>query len=120
MKKILLVDDNRDNLEVLCALFEDEGFAVKKIYTAIGIEDEIKTFNPDVIFLDVMLGSENGADVCVKLKAGKTTSNIKIVLMTASNKFQTLSIDQTCADYHLEKPFDIDDVAAIAHRLAGW
>src|SRR5215217_5115211 len=116
MKKILLVDDNRDNLEVLSALFEDEGFAVKQLYNSIGIEGKIEEFCPDVIFMDVMLGAENGTEVCVRLKENPATSKIKIVLMTASNKFQTLTLEDTCADYHLAKPFDIDDVANIAHR----
>jgi len=118
MKKILLVDDNLDNLEVLTALLEDEGFEVRRLMTARGIEAMLGDFFADVIFMDVMLGAENGAEVCVELKGNPATSAIKVVLMTASNRFQTLTLEDTCADYHLVKPFDIDDVAAIAHRLA--
>lgn len=118
MKKILLVDDNADNLDVLAALFEDEGFLVERIFTAKEIENKINEFSPVLIFMDVMLGAENGVEVCIKLKEDSATSGIKIVLMTASNRFQSLSVEQSLADHHLEKPFDIDHVAAIAHRLA--
>jgi CheY-like chemotaxis protein len=116
--KILLVDDNVDNLDVLSTLLEDEGFMVKRIFTARQIEAEIEAFSPNLIFMDVMLNAENGVDICIKLKKNPATSGIKIVLMTASNKFHNLSLEQSCADYHLEKPFDIDHVAAIAHDLA--
>jgi CheY-like chemotaxis protein len=117
MKKILLVDDNADNLDVLAALFEDEGFLVERIFTAKEIEKKINEFMPDLIFMDVMLGAENGVEVCIKLKENLATSGIKIVLMTASNRFHSLSLEQSLADHHLEKPFDIDHVAAIAHRI---
>jgi CheY-like chemotaxis protein len=117
MKKILLVDDNADNLDVLAALFEDEGFLVERIFTAKNIEEKINGFSPQLIFMDVMLGAENGVEECIMLKKNPVTSGIKIVLMTASNKFQSLSVEQSLADHHLEKPFDIDNVASIAHRL---
>jgi CheY-like chemotaxis protein len=119
MKKILLVDDNVDNLDVLSALLADEGFAVKCCYTAKNINAEIEDFSPEVIFMDVMLGAEDGIAACQRLKADAATVGIKIVLMTASNKFKQVNKQDSLADYHLEKPFDIDNVAAIAHRLAG-
>jgi CheY-like chemotaxis protein len=119
MKRILLVDDNIDNLDVLSVLLEDEGFLVKAAFTARDIDSEIENFQPDIIFMDVMLGKENGIDICMRLKSSEPTSKLKIVLMTASYKFQQVSPEISLADYHLEKPFDINHVADIAQGLAG-
>ena len=117
MKKITLVDDNRDNLEVLSILLEEEGFAVRKAVSAAELFSLLDDFFPDLIFLDVMLGADSGLEVCKKLKGDVATAGIKVVLMTASNAFASLNEGKVGADHYLSKPFDIDEVAELARRL---
>jgi CheY-like chemotaxis protein len=98
MKTILLVDDNREHLEVLTFLLEDEGFQVKALTTAIDI-------------YSVM-------EICSRLKADPNLASVKIVLMTASLTFQKLHQIVARADHYLPKPFDFDEVVRLAKTLA--
>ena len=118
MKTILLVDDNREHLEVLTFLLEDEGFQVIALTTAVDIYSVVEKFEPQLIFLDVMLDGENGMEICSRLKADPKIASIKIVLMTASLTFQKLHQIVARADHYLPKPFDFDDVLRLANELA--
>lgn len=118
MKKILLVDDSREHLEVLGFLLEDEGYQVKTLTSAVNIFQEITDFCPNLIFLDVLLEGENGMEVCSRLKLSETISPPKIVLMTASLTFQKLHQIMARADHYLTKPFDFDEVLRLARELA--
>jgi len=117
MKTILLVDDNREHLEVLTFLLEDERFQVMALTTAKDIYSVIEKFKPKLIFLDVMLDGENGMEICSRLKADATLAAIKIVLMTASLTFQKLHQIVARADHYLPKPFDFDEVIRLANEL---
>jgi len=117
MKTILLVDDNREHLEVLSFLLEDEGFQVMTLTTAVNVCSVIESFKPQLIFMDVMLDGENGMEVCSRLKADPDTSSIKIVLMTASLTFQKLHQIMARADHYLTKPFDFDEVVRLANEF---
>lgn len=114
MKRILLVDDNMEHLEVLSFLLEDEGFEVRTISTAVDIFSVIENFNPHLMFIDVMLDGENGMEVCSRLRANPATASLKIVLMTASLTFQKLHQIMVRADHYLPKPFNFDDVVRLA------
>jgi len=117
MKTILLVDDNREHLEVLSFLLEDEGFQVMSITTAINIYAVIDSFKPKLIFLDVMLDGENGMEICSRLKTDPQIGSVKIVLMTASLTFQKLHQIMARADHYLAKPFEFDEVLRLANEL---
>lgn len=117
MKTILLVDDNREHLEVLTFLLEDEGFQVRSLTTAVDIYSVIEEFKPKLIFLDVMLDGENGMEICSRLKTDAAISSIKIVLMTASLTFQKLHQIVARADHYLPKPFDFDEVVRLAKEF---
>lgn len=116
MKTILLVDDNREHLEVLSFLLEDEGFKVLTLTTALDIFSVIENHKPQLLFLDVMLDGENGMEICSRLKSDPTTASIKIVLMTASLTFQKLHQIMVRADHYLPKPFDFDEVLRLANE----
>ncbi|RYG14113.1 MAG: response regulator [Chitinophagaceae bacterium] len=117
MKTILLVDDNREHLEVLTFLLEDEGFQVKALTTAVDIYTVIENFKPKLIFLDVMLDGENGMEICSRLKSDPSIASIKIVLMTASLTFQKLHQIVARADHYLPKPFDFEEVIRLANEF---
>lgn len=118
VRKILIVDDNVENLDVLGLVFEDEGYFVKQLNTAKEIFDHINDFEPNLILMDVMLGDENGIDICNQIKLNLATAHIKVILMTASHAFLTLNKDKCFADHYIAKPFDIDDVVSVANSTA--
>lgn len=117
MKKILIVDDNLENREILGLLFEDEGFEVKLLSGPENIESELLSFVPQVVLMDVMMDGYNGIEVCQRIKSNDNLANIKMVLMTASHALTDLELSVTKADAYVLKPFDINELAMMIKKL---
>ena len=69
--------------------------------------------------MDVILNGDNGLDICQAIKESSFTKHIKIVMMTASNAFSKVERETYLADYYISKPFDINEIAAMAKQLIG-
>lgn len=85
LKKILLIDDNANNLHTLKTLIADL-FSSFTTYTAISGNEGIemaKTHQPDVILLDILMPGIDGFEVCRILKADETLNDIPVVFVTA-------------------------------------
>lgn len=88
MSKILIVDDNKKNCEILEDLLAAWG------YEAFTADEGVKALNsalelePAVILLDVMLPGMNGFELCKKLKMGQTTKDIPVIMITALNEVE--------------------------------
>jgi len=81
--RILIVDDERHNRQLLELMLQPEGFALS---TAASGEEALKivaTDPPDLIILDVMMPGMNGYEVAAKIKAGQATRNIPVIMVTA-------------------------------------
>jgi two-component system response regulator VicR len=106
-KRILVIDDDPDILEILDIIFEQEGYNV--ILSETGEEaDHIREINPDLILLDLEIKSSNkdGAVICSYLKSQPETQKLPIVLL--SSKSDVGKICSECgADDYMRKPFDI-------------
>jgi len=80
--KILIIDDNQDNINILQALIE-EAFSETSIFQALngrqGLEMARKE-DPDVIFLDIVMPGMDGFEVCRKLKKDNDLGEIPVVL----------------------------------------
>ena len=88
MEKILIVDDNKQNCDIIKDLLETWGYHVYVAfegYEAINIAINHK---PAVILLDVMLPGMNGFEICEKLKNNANTQNISIIMLTALNEVE--------------------------------
>lgn len=106
-RKILIVDDDRDILEVMGIIMESEGYKVDLMSSGQKIFDHISTFNPDLIILDVMLGSMDGREICKKIKNTEDTLHIPIIMISASHNVAE-SVKKECEpDDFVAKPFDI-------------
>ncbi|GAC1505895.1 MAG: hypothetical protein NVS1B3_04840 [Candidatus Dormibacteraceae bacterium] len=80
---ILVVDDSEDNQQRALFVLEREGYHVDVAATSIEVRQRIGTRRPDLILMDVQLGTENGLDVARSLKADPDTATIPIVALTA-------------------------------------
>ena len=116
MKRILIVDDDVDILNVLNVVLKFHGFEV--ISTQLGTEVVTKTlsFSPNLILLDVFLSGIDGRDVCNKLKEDSETKKIPVIMFSAhSNKKEILQYCQ--ADDFIAKPFDITELVSKINGL---
>jgi two-component system alkaline phosphatase synthesis response regulator PhoP len=84
--KVLVVDDNVQNLELLVAYLDS--LACKVCTAADGIEalEKVAEEDPDLILLDIMMPRMSGFEVCRKLKTDPQTRNIPIIMVTALNE----------------------------------
>ena len=81
--KILIVDDNSNNLKVLYAYLKDAGFEVLVAEDGKTGLEVVQNSPPELILLDVMMPKIDGFEVCRRLKANPDTKNIPVIFLTA-------------------------------------
>jgi len=105
--KILIVDDDLENREIIKLRLEQAGFEIQEASNGEeGVAMALKN-TPDMIVLDVMMPKMDGWQVCRKLKLNVQTKNIPIIMLTARNqKIEELRGWESGANEYLTKPCD--------------
>jgi two-component system OmpR family response regulator len=84
LRRILVIDDDRDVLRIVCVVLESMGhFETEPCNTARGAVEAARSFEPDMILLDVMMPEMDGPAVLKALRAEPSTEAIPVVFMTA-------------------------------------
>ena len=113
-EKILVVDDEKDILELIDFNLSKNGYRVRSVTSGEEALDLIKENDYDLIILDLMLPGVDGFDICKIIKADKNKANIPIVMVTAkadeADKVAGLEIG---ADHYVTKPFSPRELLAI-------
>jgi DNA-binding response OmpR family regulator len=105
MHKILVVDDDTDILTVVDIILRMNDYTVKVISDWEEIASAIEKFSPDLILLDVALGTADGREICKKLKKSGETEHIPIILFSAH--FDLVNNIKGCmANGLVTKPFE--------------
>ena len=81
--KILLVDDNTANLQVLRETLDGLGYKLLIAKNGKSALEIVRKASPDLILLDIMMPDMDGYEVCRKLKAAATTQHIPVIFLTA-------------------------------------
>ena len=110
---ILIVDDTLANLKVLSETLTTHGYEVRAVKSGKSALMAVKTMPPSLILLDINMPEMNGYQVCQQLKINKSTNQIPIIFLTASNeaKDKVKAFASGGADY-IAKPFQIEEVLA--------
>lgn len=82
-EKILVIDDQPANLEVLVSFLKDHKFTVRIAETGTWALQVLESYEPDIIILDVMMPEMDGFETCRKIKANENTKEIPVIFMTA-------------------------------------
>lgn len=103
---ILVVDDERDILELVRYNLEKEGFAVTCVTSGEAALAAARSRLPELVILDLMLPGVDGLDVCRRLKADALTRQIPIIMFTAKGDEPDIvaGLELGAADYVI-KPF---------------
>jgi two-component system phosphate regulon response regulator PhoB len=103
---VLVVDDERDILELVEYNLRKEGFAVTGVATGEEALAAVRTKAPDLVVLDLMLPGADGLEVCRRLRSGPTTRHIPIVMLTAKGTEADIvtGLELGASDY-VTKPF---------------
>jgi DNA-binding response OmpR family regulator len=114
-KKVLVVDDDNDILDVIQIILEDEGYEVSTLNNAREIIKEMSSNRPDLILLDVMLCGMDGRDVCKNMKTNPAFKMIPIIMISASHNLKGFLEQKDSADGFISKPFDIDNLIGVVN-----
>jgi len=106
MQRILVVDDDRDLLEMVEMALTEQGFQVSTITNGTSLLPEVNSFQPDVILLDIYLNDADGRELCYQLKSDPTYKDIPVALYSAGH-ISNSSILNSKANTFISKPFDI-------------
>lgn len=117
-KKILVVEDDPDQLEVIRFTLKNAGFAVGTATNGIDALKKAKTVSPDLIMLDVMMPGMDGFAVCETLRENPATASIPILMLTGlcSHISQLVAFESGATDY-LIKPFVPEELIAKVKKL---
>ena len=103
--KILIVDDEKDILELLSYNLEKEGYQVSTALNGVLALDIAKKIKPDLIILDVMMPEMDGISTCSELRKIPETQNSLILFLTArSEEYSELAGFNAGADDYVTKP----------------
>lgn len=115
---ILVVDDNRGNVEILDALLSSRGYNVFKAYNGADALNMVEEVSPHVILLDIMMPRMDGYEVCKRLKNKVATRFIPIIMLTAlSGIDDKIKGIEAGADDFISKPFQKHELLARVKSL---
>lgn len=107
MKKVLIVDDEVDVVEVVTVLLEHEGYQIMKAYDGKEALEIVDKETPDLIILDIMMPEIDGVEVCRRLRQRDELKEIPIVMFSA--KLSAIDKKESFdagADGFISKPFN--------------
>lgn len=106
-KRILAIDDNPAILDVINEILSYEGYEVVTISDGRSVFEVVARVHPDLILLDVMLDNLDGREICRALKKDRSSSNIPIIMISATHDLRSLLHQPGAPDDFIAKPFDI-------------
>ncbi len=117
-KRILIIEDDKDIVELLKHYLERENFALKDALDGFAGLEKAKAENFDLIILDIMLPEMDGLEVCKELRADPKTAAIPIIMLTAKTEETDKIVGlELGADDYVTKPFSPKELVARVKAL---
>ena len=117
-KRILVVDDNADNADSLGRLLERMGYEAATAYDGHSALERARTFEADVIFLDLGMPGLDGFEVCRRLREQPAAKRPSIVALTGWSREEDRERTRDAGfDSHLVKPVDSATLARVLERI---
>ena len=112
MKRIAVIEDDRDICAEVSELLRDAGYRVAEICEGEDVIEAVKDAVPDLVLLDVMMPGMDGWEVLKRLRDMPETGSLKVIMLTAKRgeKDKMIGLDILKADGYVTKPFDSDEL----------
>lgn len=111
MAKVMLAEDDPTMVSLLKTLLKMEGFDVVALSSDANVPDSVINEKPDVLFMDVHIGQQNGMDIVESIRKNPETSDLRVVMTSG------LNVKEECmrrgANHFLLKPFMPDDLIKV-------
>jgi phosphate regulon transcriptional regulator PhoB len=112
-KKILIVDDEKDIVDLISYNLEKEGFTTIKAYDGESALELVKARKPDLVLLDLMLPGIRGLEVCKFIRKNPDTETLPIIMLTAKgDQVDKILGFEMGADDYITKPFNVRELIA--------
>jgi len=103
--KVLIVDDEKDILQIVKYNLELHGYEVETAENGVDAIDRNKSFRPDLILLDIMMPHKDGIQTCIELRANPENDDTLIIFLTAlSDERSEIRGLELGADDYIAKP----------------
>ena len=109
-RKILVVEDDHNISDLIRMYLEKEGFEVQTVFDGGSAVETFRSWEPDMVLLDIMLPVMDGWAVCGKIRE---TSRTPIIMITAKSEvFDRIQGLEMGADDYIVKPFEMKELIA--------
>jgi DNA-binding response OmpR family regulator len=108
MKRILIIEDEQDIVDIATMILEDEGYEVCSFMEFRDYENKVTESHADLVLLDLNLQGYHGSDICKFIKGNEQLRQTSVVLMSANRDIQAVK-EEAGADGYICKPFDLTD-----------
>ncbi len=115
-KRILILDDNQDILEIVHETLEYEQFNVKSTGDGTKVMPMVESFAPDLVILDYRVAGINGGELCREIKAHPQFGNTPVIIFSAYINHQADLFAYGC-DAIINKPFDLNELVEKVNHL---
>lgn len=118
-KKVLVVDDDQDDLRMITMILEPEGYEVVTAENGVEAIRKVESEDPDLVLLDVMMPELDGFAACDKLKSSPESQGVPVVLLTGvakqitKTKYPIDGVLRAQAEEYLEKPVDPEELLRV-------
>lgn len=116
--RVLVVDDNPDQVKSVLLLLETEGYETRGVYNANSVLSEVLEFDPDVVIMDIKMPERSGWEAASELR--RRVTNLRLLLIAVSGHY-TRGVDKVLSemsgfDHVLTKPIDPATLLALIAR----
>ena len=115
-KRLLIIDNDPEVLNVMQEALVYEGFEVKILEETDGVFAVIADYQPDLILIDYILNGINGGETCHQIKANPQTGHIPVIIVSAYSKV-ILSLGNYGSDAFLAKPFGLTELVQVVNDM---
>jgi DNA-binding response OmpR family regulator len=109
-KKILILDDEQDILDMLSYMLTEDGYEVRAVPHGNDVLPTLDDFCPDLVLIDLILGGLDGRSIVRMIKENSCTRNIPVIMMTGRPDLKPPPTETNGPDDFLAKPFDLENL----------
>jgi DNA-binding response OmpR family regulator len=114
---ILIVEDERDTVEMYRIVLEVEGYQVMVAYTLQGAIKQLEKRKPDLVLLDVALRGTSGLDLCEKIRGDPELVDLPVVIISNLDSPEDIKAGLDAgANAYLTKPISQDELLEAVHK----